>query len=152
MRTTFKMALFALAVGLAAPVAAEDDKEKKGHKGPHKGVVIEWGEEEYHAELVFDKKEGTATVYVYGDHAEFHKKKLKGVDSKELKLVLKTTPPTTVKLVPAPEKDKDRKDDAKGVCTKFVGKDDLLKKEVKHTGTLSAKVGTKPYSGDFKQE
>ena len=141
MRTMFGLALVGLLGGLSAHAARAD------HEGPHKGVVVEWGDEEYHPEIVVDKKEGTVTVYVYGNHDDLHKKKLKAIDSKTLTLSLKTTPPTTVKLEPAPEKD-----DPKGSSTKFTGKDDVFKKDVKLEGTLSGKVGTKPYSGEVKQK
>lgn len=147
MRTMFGLALAGLIGGLATGAARADD-----HVGPHKGIVVEWGDEEYHPEIVVDKKAGTVTVYVYGNHDDLHKKKLKAIDSKSLTLVLKTTPATTVKLEPAPADDKERKDDPKGSSTKFVGKNDVFTKDMKWEGTISGKVGTKPYSGDFKQK
>lgn len=139
MRTFFGLALIGLLGGVATQARAED------HKGPHNGIVVEWGDEEYHPEIVVDKKAGTVTVYVYGNHSDLHKKKLKAIDSKSLTLVLKTTPATTVKLEPSPEKD-----DPKGSSTKFVAKNDVFTKDVKMEGTISGKVGTKPYSGEFK--
>lgn len=143
MRTMFGLALVGLIGGLAAPAARADD-----HKGPHGGIVVEWGEEEYHPEIVVDAKTGTVTVYVYGTHDDLHKKKLKAIDSKSLTLVLKTSPAaTTVKLEPAPEKD-----DPKGSSTKFTAKHDVFTKDMKWEGTISGKVGTKPYSGDVKQK
>ena len=142
MRTAFGLALVGLIGGLAAHARADDH-----HEGPHKGVVVEWGEEDYHPEIVIDAKAGTVTVYVYGNHNDLHKKKLKAIDSKTLSLVLKTTPPTTIKLDSSPEKG-----DPKGSSTKFAGKDDVLKKEMKWEGTLSGKVGAKEYKGDFKQK
>lgn len=39
-------------------------------KGPHKGSLIELGEEEYHAELVHDEKTGTVTIYLLGADAK----------------------------------------------------------------------------------
>ena len=141
MRTTFALALVGLIGGLTAGAAKAD------HVGPHKGIVVEWGDEEYHPEIVVDQKAGTVTVYVYGNHDDLHKKKLKAIDSKTLTLVLKTTPATTVKLEAAPEKD-----DPKGSSTKFTAKNDVFTKDVKWEGTISGKVGTKPYSGDFKQK
>lgn len=141
MRKIFGLALLGLVGGFAVQTARADD-----HKGPHKGIVVEWGEEEYHPEIVVDKAAGTVTVYVYGNHDDLHKKKLKAIDSKSLTLVLKTSPTaTTVKLEPAPEKD-----DPKGSSTKFTATNDVFKKELKWEGTISGKVGTKPYSGDFK--
>ena len=53
----------------------------------------------------------------------------------------------TVKLEPSPEKE-----DPEGKSSKFVGKSDKLPKEGKLSGTVSGKVGTKPYTGDFKEE
>lgn len=143
MRTVFGLALLGLLGGVATQAARADD-----HKGPHNGIVVEWGDEEYHPEIVVDQKAGTVTVYVYGNHDDLHKKKLKAIDAKSLTLVLKTSPAaTTVKLDPAPEKD-----DPKGSSTKFTATNDVFKKDMKWEGTISGKVGTKPYSGDFKQK
>lgn len=114
--------------------------------GPHKGYIAEWGEEEYHVEIVVDRKTGDVTVYVYGNHKEFDAKKMKAIDSKSLTLTIKGDKPLTVKLEPKPEKD-----DPMGSSTKFVGKDDALKTDNKLSGSISGKVGTKPYTGDFKQ-
>ncbi|MBX9581623.1 MAG: hypothetical protein K2X87_15080 [Gemmataceae bacterium] len=149
MRTVFGLALVGLIGGLAVEArAARADEEE----GPHKGVLAEWGDEEYHLELVVGKTDGTATVYVYGNHKDLHDKKMKAIDAKSLTLVLKTTPATTVKLEPAPATDKERANDPKGSSTKFVAKNDVFKKDMKWEGTISGKVGTKPYSGDFKQK
>ena len=141
MRTMFGLALIGLIGGLSAqPVNA-------AHEGPHKGIVVEWGEEEYHPEIVVDKAAGTVTVYVYGGEDDLKKAKFKPIDAKTLTLSLKGDPATTIKLEASAEKD-----DPKGSSSKFVGKSDALKKDVKWEGTLSGKVGTKPYSGDFKQK
>jgi hypothetical protein len=141
-----------MAIGLAAMLglvagagrAADDDD----HVGPHKGPVAEWGDEEYHLEVVPDTKTGDVTIYVYGNHSELHKKKMRAIDSKSLTIALKTTDPATiVKLEPKPSKD-----DPAGRSTVFVGKHDAFKTDKKIAGTVSGKVGTKPYSGDFKQK
>jgi hypothetical protein len=141
MRTMFGLALVGLLGGFSTQAVRAD------HEGPHKGIVVEWGDEELHPEIVVDKVAGTVTVYVYGNHDDLHKKKLKAIDSKSLTLSLKTTPATTIKLDPAPEKD-----DPKGSSTKFAGKHEVFTKGTKLEGTLSAKVGTKPYSGEVKQK
>jgi hypothetical protein len=142
MRMTFGLAL-AFAVGALTTSAAR----AHDHEGPHKGIVVEWGEEEYHPEIVVDAKTGTVTVYVYGNDDDLKKAKLKPIDAKTLTLALKTNPAITVKLEATPEKD-----DPKDKATKFVGKNDVFKTEMKWAGTLSGKVGTKPYTGDFKQK
>lgn len=131
----------ALVVGLSLAARADE-------VGPNKGPVAEWGSEEYHLEVVQDTKAGTVTVYVYGGHEDLDKGKKKAIDAKTITLVLKSTSPaTTVKLEAAPEKD-----DPKGSTTKFTATNDVFKKEMKLSGTISGKIGTKPYSGDFKQK
>ena len=150
MRTMFGLGLLAavaLVTGAGARAALLD-----AHEGPHKGIVVEWGEEEYHPEIVIDKKEGTVAVYVHGGERDLEKGKTTAIDAKALVLTLKTDPATTIKLEPAPADDKDRKDDPKDKSSKFVGKSEVLKKDMKWAGTLAGKVGTKPYSGDFKQK
>jgi hypothetical protein len=108
--------------------------------------VAEWGDEEYHLEVIPDAKAGTVTVLVFGNHDDLHKAKRKPIDAKGLTVAFKN-PATTVKLEPAPEKG-----DRKGKSSKFVGKGAGLDKLGKLEGTVSGKVGTKPYSGDFKQK
>lgn len=141
MRTVFGLALFA-GLGLVAGAARADE----GEVGPHKMPVAEWGDEEYHLEVVPDAKAGTVTVYVYGNHADLHKGKAKPIDSKSLTVTFKN-PALTVKAEPSPEKG-----DPKDRASKFVGKSDKLDKLGKLEGTDSGKVGTKPYTGDFKQK
>ena len=115
--------------------------------GPHKGPVAEWGEEEYHLEVVPDAKTGGVTVYVYGSHENLKAGKAKAIDAKSLTLTVKATPPVTLKLEPKPAKD-----DPAGRSSVFAGRHDVFTKEAKWAGTVSGKVGTKPYTGDFKQK
>jgi hypothetical protein len=138
-------AIYALAAaaGLFAATVFADEHEV----GPHKGPVAEWGEEEYHLEFVPDAKTGGVTVYVYGNHDDLHKGKAKPIDAKSLILTVKTTPAVTVKLEPKPAKD-----DPAGKSSVFVATHDVFKKDAKWAGTISGKVGTKPYTGDFKQK
>lgn len=143
MRTMFLLGL-ATVVGLTVGGISRAEDEV----GPHKGPVVEWGEEEYHLEVVADAKTGEVTVYVYGNHDDLHKAKAKAIDTKTLTLSLKTTDPaTTVKLEAKPAKD-----DPQGKSSVFVGKNDAFKTDKKLVGTISGKVGTKPYTGDFKQK
>lgn len=117
-----------------------------GETGPHKGPVAEWGEEEYHVEIVPDAKEGTVAVYIYGGHKDLEKGTLKPLP-KDTKITLTLTDPKTVlKLEAAPQKD-----DPEGKCSKFTAKSDVFKKEQKWAGSVSGKVGDKPYTGEFKQ-
>ncbi len=142
------LALAALTFFSAAAMAQEKKKDADHEDiGPHKGPAAEWGDEEYHLEFVPDAKTGTVTVYVYGDHRALHKGISVAIDSKSLLLALKTTPPITIKLDPKPGKD-----DKGGKSSVFVGKHEIFTKEMKFAGTISGKVGNKPYSGDFKQK
>jgi hypothetical protein len=143
MRTIFTMGL-AMVFGLAFGGVSRAEEEV----GPHKGPVAEWGEEEYHLEVVADAKTGDVIVYVYGDHGALHKGTAKPIAAKTITLSLKTTSPaTTIKLEAKPAKG-----DAEGSSSMFVGKSDAFKSEKKLVGTISGKLGTKPYTGEFKQK
>ena len=117
------------------------------HVGPHKGPVAEWGQEEYHLEVVADAKAGTVTVYVYGDDDELHKGVPRSVDAQGLVMTVKGDKAVTIKLEPTRQKL-----DPEGKASVFVGKHDVFTKGMKLEGTISGKAGGKPYSGDFKQK
>jgi len=141
MKTLYGMALLA-ALGLVAGSVAGLAQEV----GPNKMPVAEWGDEEYHLEVIPDTKAGTVTVFVYGNHDDLHKAKKKAIETKSITVTFKN-PEITVKLDATPEKD-----DPKDKTTKFVGKAEGLDKLGKLEGTIAGKVGTKPYSGGFKQK
>jgi hypothetical protein len=143
MRTTFILGL-AAAAGLAFGGVSRAEDEV----GPHKGPVAEWGDEEYHLEVVPNPKTGEVAVYVYGNHDDLHKGTAKAIDAKTLTLSLKSTnPATTLKLEAKPAKG-----DPAGKSSVYAGKSDAFKADTKISGTVSGKIGTKPYSGDFKQK
>lgn len=57
----------------AAPnAAAAHEAHDHAHptEGPHHGVLVELGNEEYHAEIVHDDATGAVTVYLLDSHAE----------------------------------------------------------------------------------
>jgi len=137
--------IFGLALG-AGVLLLTSNGLKAQEKGPKGGPAAEWGKEEYHIEVIVDAKAGTVTAYVYGDDDDLKNGKRKPIDSKNITISFKTNPVVTVKLEPAPEKD-----DPTGKSSKFVGKSDSLPKEGKLMGTVSGKVGNKPYTGDFKE-
>ena len=154
------LALAALAAGCADPkkdppkdgtakAGTAKDKDKDGKKeealaGPHKGPIAEWGDKEYHVEFTVDHPSKTVKVYVYGpDHKTF-----KAAPIKADKVLLSVKKPAfQVEL--KPEK---QKDDPEGTASVFVGKDDRFGVEQEFEGVLSAKVGGKDYSGDFKEK
>ncbi|MBN9518716.1 hypothetical protein J0H58_09385 [bacterium] len=142
MRNLFGLAC-AAGLGLMVVVAGGVQGQEVG---PHKMPVAEWGDEEYHVEVIPDAKAGTVTLVVYGNHDDLHKAKRKAIDAKRVSVAFKS-PALTVKAAPAPEKD-----DPAGKASRFVGKAEGLEKLVKIEGTVSGKVGSKVYSGDFKQK
>ncbi len=142
MRNVFGLA-FAAGLGLMAVVAGGVRGQEVG---PHKMPVAEWGDEEYHVEVIPDAKAGTVTLVVYGNHDDLHKAKRKAIDAKSLSVAFKS-PALTVKAAPSPDKG-----DPAGKSSRFVGKADGLEKLIKIEGTVSGKVGSKVYSGDFKQK
>jgi len=134
--------------GLAVVVGLAFGGAVLAHVGPHNGAIAEWGEDDYHLEVVADAKTGELTVYVYGNHDELDKGTTKAIDAKTLTLSLKTTEPaTTVKLEPKPAKG-----DPEGKSSVFVAKTDAVKTDKKLSGSVSGKVAGKPYTGDFKQK
>ena len=52
--------------------------------GPHGGHIVELGEEEYHAEVVFDPNTSKVTIYILDSTA----KKPQPIDAKQVTLVL----------------------------------------------------------------
>lgn len=143
MKTKLWMGGLAASVGLLFGGAAR----AHDHVGPHKGAVAEWGEEEYHLEVVPDAKAGTVTVYVYGGEEDLKKGKAKAIDAKGLVMTVKADKAVTIKLEPAPAKG-----DPEGTASVFTGKHAVFGKDAKLSGTVSGKVGAKPYSGEFKQK
>ncbi|MFO0809222.1 MAG: hypothetical protein U0746_11395 [Gemmataceae bacterium] len=111
--------------------------------GPHGGLLVEWGDEEYHVELVFEPKAKQATAYVLDETAA----KSKPIAASSLTLELKLEPPVTVKLDA-----KSEASDPAGQSSRFTGTHDALGTDKPLEGTLSATVGTTPYSGKFKQK
>jgi hypothetical protein len=117
------------------------------HIGPHKGAVVEWGEEEYHLEVVTVPKAGTVTVYVYGNDDDLKAGKTKPIAVKNLVMTVKAAKAVTLKLDASPQKG-----DPEGTASAFTGKHAVFATDAKLAGTVSGKVGSKPYAGDFKQK
>lgn len=115
--------------------------EKAAHnhpsRGPHGGPLVEWGEEEFHLEVVIDRPTGTATVYVLDDEAKAEV----AVTAKVLTLSLTGEPPTVVTLNAVPNS-----------SSKFVGTHELFKKDDKLAGSVSGEHGGKKYSGKFREK
>lgn len=50
--------------------SASAEEAEHAEVGPHKGSLVELGDEEYHAEIVHDEKAGTVTIYLLGSDAK----------------------------------------------------------------------------------
>ena len=97
--TSVSLALTVLLLTAFHPTFAEDHHHHE--KGPHKGDLVELGDEEYHAEVVHDEKEATVTVYLLGSDA----KTPVATDAKELVINTKVKGKgVQTKLKPSPQK------------------------------------------------
>lgn len=129
----------------AAPAAPAAKAAAKAHDhpsvGPHGGPLAEWGDEEYHVEVTVDHAAKTATVYVLDGNA----KAAAPIDAATLTLALAFAPPVTVTLAAQPQPG-----DPAGRSSRFAGTHPALAVERPVSGSVSAKVGGKPFSGDFE--
>lgn len=92
---------FAMAVACTTGWQCASAEEGHAEFGPHKGSLVELGDEEYHAEVVHDEKAGTVTIYLLGSDA----KSTVTTDAKEVALNAKVSGKAIqMKLKAAPQK------------------------------------------------
>lgn len=141
---TASFALALLSFSLAQIVAAE---EEHAHKGPHKGDLVELGEEEYHAEIVHDDKEGVITVYLLGSDA----KTAVATNAKDIAVNAKVKGKgVQIKINPAPQKS-----DTKGTSSRFVSKSKELMELIEDHDAkpmLRVVIEGKTYNGKIEHE
>lgn len=131
----------------AASAFGQAPKKPSDHVevGPHKGTLIELGEEEYHAELVVDEKTGTVSIYLLDGAA----KKSVGIPDKEITVTLKHDGKAeSFKLAAKPQKT-----DAAGTSSMFSLKDKEFIEDLHHKGSdprLSVKIGGKSFSAKIE--
>lgn len=164
MRIVFLMtgaAALALAAGLAGcsqsgqtyhevtkGVKVKEEPHSHEH-GPHGGHLVELGEEEYHAEVVFDAKDNKLSVYLLDSSA----KKPVPIEGKDLTLRLTIDgQPKSFTATAAPQSD-----DPKGKSSRFelAGNPDVkahVKDEEDLKGSVSTKIGGKDYTGEITHE
>jgi hypothetical protein len=124
-----------------SPPTGNNKKHDHPTEGPHHGALVEWGDEEYHPEVVFDREKNEVRVYVLGKNA----KTPTPIGSDKITLS-NTDPPFQVELKPSPNAK-----DPKGKSSQFVGALPDVPKDRRLGGTLAAVVDGKPYSGDFRE-
>jgi len=91
--------------------AGKDDKGGHPTEGPHHGILVELGDDEYHGEVVHDDKTATLTVYILDGSA----KKQVPIDAKAVVINLKHDgKPEQFKLPALPDKD-----DPQGKSSRF---------------------------------
>jgi hypothetical protein len=129
-------------------VKVQDQPHEHEH-GPHGGHLVELGEEEYHAEVVFDEKAGKIVVYILDSTA----KKPTPIDAKEITLKLAIDGKTESFAVAALP----QSGDPQGKSSRFelAGNADIkshIKDEEDLKGSVNATIGGKGYSGQIKHE
>ncbi len=127
-------------------VSAEDPHAHPS-KGPHKGSLIELGEEEYHAEIVHDEEMGRVTVYLLGSDA----KSVVATEAKDVVVNAKVKGKAVqMKLKAAPQKG-----DKAGTSSRFVSTSEELMKllddhDVKPI--LRVSIGGKTFNGKIEHD
>ena len=118
-----------------------------GHEqGPHKGELIELGEEEFHAEVVFDEEGSKVTLYLLGADA----KTAVPVEAKELSLEMPgKDAPVAHALAAAPQDG-----DGEGKSSRFeIKSEDLIEAfhhDPKSVGKFKVTLGGKEFTGEIK--
>jgi hypothetical protein len=125
------------------------DQPHDHEHGPHGGHLVELGEEEYHAEVVFDPKAAKITIYLLDSSA----KKPAPIDAKEIKLEL------TVAGQPKSFAAKAAADtgDPANKSSRFEVADNAdikanIKDEEDLKGSVTAAIGAKTYTGKIVHE
>jgi hypothetical protein len=132
----------------AAPAAKNGDGHAEHNhltEGPHKGELIELGNEEYHAELVHDEQKGTVTIYILDAHAEV----AVPIDASELTINLKHDGQAEqFKLTASPDAG-----DPQGKSSRFTSNDAELGEDLEHEGAdpqLVVTINGKQYRGKIE--
>ncbi len=118
-----------------------------GHEqGPHKGELIELGEEEFHAEVVFDEENNTVILYLLGPDA----KAAVAIEAKELSLEMPgKDAPVTHALAAVPQDG-----DGEGKSSRFeIKSEDLIEAfhhDPKTVGKFKVSIGGKEFTGEIK--
>lgn len=112
--------------------------------GPHDGELIELGEEEFHAEVVFDEEKHKLTLYLLGADA----KTAVAVDAKELSLELPgKDAPVTHAMAAGPA-------DADGKASQFeITSEELIEafhNDPKTVGKFKVTINGKEFAGEIK--
>jgi hypothetical protein len=115
-----------------------------GETGPHDGLLIELGNDEYHAEFLPDHAKKQATVWILDKKA----KNPVPVKASTVSLTItNVTPPLKVALKAEPEKG-----ETPEMASRYVGTDDKFGVEMEFKGTVSVEINGKQYTQDFEEK
>ncbi|WP_425614230.1 hypothetical protein NA78x_004094 [Anatilimnocola sp. NA78] len=129
------------------PPSAGPKVEAHAEEGPHKGHLIELGEEEFHAELIHDDAAKSVVIYLLGADA----KTAVSIPDAEIMLNLVVAgEPMQAKLTAEKQPG-----DPEGQASKFTIVDEKILEALeapKTTGRLNVTIGGKSYSGNVEHE
>jgi hypothetical protein len=129
-------------------VKVQDQPHEHEH-GPHGGHLVELGEEQYHAEVVFDAKAAKITIYILDGTA----KNPSPTEAKEITLKLAIGgKPESFSVPAAPQTG-----DPQGKSSRFelagnAGIKSHIKDEEDLKGSVTATLGGKSFTGEIKHE
>ena len=126
---------------------AHDHEHGHGH-GPHDGDLVELGDEEYHAEVVFDEESHKVILFLLGADA----KSAVSVEAKELSLEMPgPDTPVTHTLAAAPQDG-----DGEGKSSRFeITSEELIEAfhhDPKAVGKFQVSIGGKEFPGEIKHD
>jgi hypothetical protein len=136
------------ATGVSKVSPAQNTKaghdEDHPEKGPHGGILVEWGEEEYHVEVTINHPAKQAIIYLLDSTAK-HAAKADPAKVTDLILTLSSSPsPLSIPLKYDASKSND-----KGIA--FVGNHKGLSKDVPLAGKVTGSVDKENFSGKFNE-
>lgn len=132
-----------------APDAEHGHAHDHGHgHGPHEGDLIELGDEEFHAEVVFDEENNKVILYLLGADA----KTAVPIEAKELSLEMPGKEgPVTHALAAAPQDG-----DGEGKSSRFeIKSEELIEafhQDPKTVGKFKVTLGGKEFTGEIKHD
>jgi len=125
----------------------DDDGHGHPSHGPHGGVLIELGNDEYHGELVHDEEAGTVTINVLDGSAT----QTLPIEASKVKInVVADGQPAQYSLAASPEES-----DPEGLSSRFVSSDEKLVGQLHEDGTVGTLVLTikgKSYRGELAHD
>jgi hypothetical protein len=110
-------------------------------EGLHGGPLVEWGREEYHPEMLIDRKAKKVTVYIHDGSA----RKITAIKAEFLTMkITNVKTPVTLKLLPEREMN-----DPADASSRFSVVDEVFSENTALEGKLMADFNGKHYDGRF---